>query len=133
MTSSFFCDVTQRRLVVSYRRFGTTYQSHLQGQRGLNRSSQVVFLDRLTLEYGTSRLLRNVGNCVPNYAASHKSNPSSVLQSYLEISTLGQVGGGNRCAGKFCRGLLRHTLADGVVVYPSYGGRYRAVGCMAVG
>ena len=31
MRSSLFRDVTQRRLVVSYQRFGTTYQSHLQG------------------------------------------------------------------------------------------------------
>jgi len=34
-----FRDFTQRRLVVSYRRFGTTYLSHLQ------RSSSPVFLD----------------------------------------------------------------------------------------
>jgi hypothetical protein len=27
-----FWDVTQRRYVVSYLRFGTTYQTHLQGQ-----------------------------------------------------------------------------------------------------
>jgi len=29
MRSSLFCDVTQRRLVICYRRFGTTYRSHL--------------------------------------------------------------------------------------------------------
>jgi len=29
--SSFFWDVTQRWQVVMYRRFGTTYRSHLQG------------------------------------------------------------------------------------------------------
>jgi len=29
--SSFFWDFTQRRLVAIYRRFGTTYRSHLQG------------------------------------------------------------------------------------------------------
>jgi hypothetical protein len=28
-----FCDITQRRVVILYRRFGTTYQSHLQGPR----------------------------------------------------------------------------------------------------
>ena len=27
-----------------------------------------------------------------------------------------------------CRGLLSHTLANGVLVYPSQGGRYRAEG-----
>jgi hypothetical protein len=31
MKSSFFWDVTQGTLVISYRRFGTTYRSHLQG------------------------------------------------------------------------------------------------------
>jgi hypothetical protein len=29
MRSAFFCDITQRRVAVIYRRFGTTYQSHL--------------------------------------------------------------------------------------------------------
>ena len=29
--SAFFCDFTRRKLVVIYRRFGTTYRSHLQG------------------------------------------------------------------------------------------------------
>jgi hypothetical protein len=31
MGSALFWDFTQRRMVVSYRRFGTTYWSHLQG------------------------------------------------------------------------------------------------------
>ena len=31
LKSSLFGDVTQRTFVVSYRRFGTTYRSHLQG------------------------------------------------------------------------------------------------------
>jgi len=29
--SLLFWDVTQRRLIVTYRRFGTVYRSHLQG------------------------------------------------------------------------------------------------------
>jgi len=33
MRSSLFWDVTQRWLVVSYRRLGTNYRSHLQGRR----------------------------------------------------------------------------------------------------
>jgi hypothetical protein len=33
--SSFFWDVTQRRVVILYRRFGTTYRSGLQGSRSL--------------------------------------------------------------------------------------------------
>ena len=31
LRTALFCDVTQRRLVVYYRRFGTTCRSHLQG------------------------------------------------------------------------------------------------------
>jgi len=31
LRSSAFWDVTQRVLLVSYRRFGTTYQAHIQG------------------------------------------------------------------------------------------------------
>jgi hypothetical protein len=31
LRSSLFCDVAQRRSVVSYRRFGTNFRSHLQG------------------------------------------------------------------------------------------------------
>jgi hypothetical protein len=33
----------------------------------------------------------------------------------------------------FCRGLLRHMVANGALVYPSQGGRYRAEGCKALG
>jgi len=32
-----------------------------------------------------------------------------------------------------CRGLLRHTLANGALVYPSHGGRYHAKDCKALG
>ena len=46
-------DVTQRLLVVIYRRFRTTYRSHLQLSR---------VLDCLTLEIGADRLAKNVDN-----------------------------------------------------------------------
>ena len=32
-----------------------------------------------------------------------------------------------------CRGLPRHTVPNGTLVYPSEGGRYRAEGCEALG
>jgi hypothetical protein len=38
MRSFLFWDVTHRRLVVSYRRFGPTYKSHLQGSSRLARN-----------------------------------------------------------------------------------------------
>jgi hypothetical protein len=46
--SALFWDFTQRRMVVPYQHFRTTYQSHLQG---------------------TDRLSRNIGNYLPIYAA----------------------------------------------------------------
>jgi hypothetical protein len=68
MRSAFFWDIKQRWVVVLYRRFGTTYWSHLQGFRLLDllktgpigwpeTSVQKVF----TLEDGTDRVSRNVG------------------------------------------------------------------------
>ena len=33
MTSAVFWDITQSRVIILYRRFGKTYQSHLQGSR----------------------------------------------------------------------------------------------------
>jgi hypothetical protein len=50
--SALFWDITQRQVVIIYRRFGTTYRSHLQGHF-------------LTLEYGTYTLSRNVGKGLP--------------------------------------------------------------------
>jgi hypothetical protein len=34
-----------------------------------------------------------------HWTASHKSNPSQVPQGYVEIRTLGNAGGANRCGG----------------------------------
>jgi len=42
MKFSLFWDVTQRRLVVYYRRFGTTYRSNLQVPSNPSRLSQTV-------------------------------------------------------------------------------------------
>jgi len=49
-------DCTQRRMVLSYRRFGTNHRSRLQG------SSR-------TLEDGKDRLARSVSTKLPFYAA----------------------------------------------------------------
>jgi len=35
MKSALFWDITQHRVEIPYRRFGTTYRSHLQGSRTL--------------------------------------------------------------------------------------------------
>jgi hypothetical protein len=66
MISTFFWDVTQRRLVVSYRRFGTTYRSRLQRSMIVTGVSWQhigpICKGQLPLEDGTDRLFRNVGD-----------------------------------------------------------------------
>jgi len=56
--TALFWVITQRVVVISYRRFGTTYQSHPQGSRG-----------PLNPEDGTDKLSRNVGKKLPLLAA----------------------------------------------------------------
>jgi hypothetical protein len=72
--SALFWDITQRRVVILYRRFGTTYLSHLQGSRNPRRKpmkskEKAFFSDFLTLGDGTDRLPRNVGTELPLYDA----------------------------------------------------------------
>ena len=80
MRSSLFWNITQRRFVVGVRRFGTSYRSHLQGPRSPRRnpaSGRCIIIQRdgvscdwfsgkvrdcRTLQNGTDRLCRNVGN-----------------------------------------------------------------------
>jgi len=64
MRSSLFWDVTQRRLVVIYRRFGTTCRSQL---KELNFKGQTV--DYLTLGDETERLSRDACIELPVYTA----------------------------------------------------------------
>jgi hypothetical protein len=56
---SYFGILTQRVIVVLYRRFGTTYRSHLRV------SSSTKFLDCLPPEDGTDKLSRNVNTEIP--------------------------------------------------------------------
>jgi hypothetical protein len=63
MKSVLFWDIMQRRVALLYRRFGTTYRSHLQGSR-----NQEDF-DFFTIEDGTDTLSRNVGKGLPLDAA----------------------------------------------------------------
>lgn len=52
MLSALFGDVTQRMVIVSYRRFRTIYRSTFKGQESLP-------VGLLTVEDGTDRLFRN--------------------------------------------------------------------------
>jgi hypothetical protein len=61
MKTALFWVITQRVVVISYRRFGTTYWSHLQGSK----SQEKEFL---TPYNGTDRLFRNVGRKLPRRA-----------------------------------------------------------------
>jgi hypothetical protein len=70
------------------------------------------------------------------HPASHKSNSSSASQGMVDLySTLSWVTweAVTVVEGISWRGLLRHRLANGALVYPSEGGRYCAEGCMALG
>jgi hypothetical protein len=80
LKSSLFWDVTQRRLVVSHRRFGTTYRSPLQGQSSPRRMlgtawyAAAFFLDCLTFEDGPYRLSWNVEYTLRNIPEERWSN-----------------------------------------------------------
>jgi len=63
--TALFLFITQRVVVNSYRRFGTTYRSHRQGSRIQFRIA-FGFLNR---EDGTDRLSRNVGKKLTLLAA----------------------------------------------------------------
>ena len=74
MRSALFYDITQRWVVVLYRRFGTIYRSHLQGSRSRRRKAEVSgkpIGPILNLEDGTDRLSRNVDSELPLNAASY--------------------------------------------------------------
>jgi hypothetical protein len=59
LRSALFWVITKRILAIPYRRFGTTFRSHLQGQE------IQFFFNLLTLEDGRDRLSRNVGKELP--------------------------------------------------------------------
>ena len=64
--SPYCWDFTQRRMVVPYRRFGTTCESRLQGLRSW--SSLLGLLGLLDLWRWTDKLSRNVAKELPFYA-----------------------------------------------------------------
>jgi hypothetical protein len=90
---------------------------------------------------------------VPTVLVRYKKNPAftGIMEQYSNVNrmspinptprpyfrvtwicTLGHVGGGNKCGGDTCRGLLQHMLANRAQVYPSQGGKYHAEGCMVL-
>jgi hypothetical protein len=83
MRSVLFLGVTQRRVVILYRRFGITYQFHLQGSR-----SSKKFKNFLTLEDRTGTLSRNVDKGLPLDAAQH---PRRVKILQKKVTVIGLV------------------------------------------
>jgi hypothetical protein len=83
------------RVVIPYRRFGTTNRSHLQRVKKPN-----LCLVLLTLEYETDRLSRNVALELPLYAASYskrgqisstwRRKPDTTYVSVLRIAKITQ-------------------------------------------
>jgi hypothetical protein len=68
--SALFWDIVQHRVVILYRRFGTTHRSHLQGSNRLSRNVGTEMpKDFLTLEDGADKLSRNFGTELRLYAA----------------------------------------------------------------
>jgi hypothetical protein len=82
LRSALFWGITQRRVVIFYRRFGTTYRSHLKGSRS------PLFLAFFPLDDGTETLSRNVGNGLPLDDALYprRAQISSALRRKPEIS-----------------------------------------------
>jgi len=48
--SALFWDVTQRGLVIPYRRFGTKYRSHLQGSRNPRLTCRLIKMKRIMID-----------------------------------------------------------------------------------
>jgi hypothetical protein len=74
--SELFWGITQRQVIILYRRFGTTYRSHIQGS------------NFLTLEDGTDTLSRNVGKGLPLDAVLNprRGQISSALRRKPEVT-----------------------------------------------
>jgi hypothetical protein len=64
--SVLFWVITQRIVVITYRRFGTSYRPHL--HRSIHPRRRASFLDFLTFEVRTDRFSRNVRKKLPLYA-----------------------------------------------------------------
>jgi hypothetical protein len=71
MKSALFWDITQRRLAIPCRRFGTTFRFHLRGPR--SHLIFFLFLDFSTLDDTTDRLIGCPETSVRNYSPTlHK-------------------------------------------------------------
>ena len=87
MRSALFWDITQRRLVILYQRFGTTYRSHLQGQE----VQKDNFLDFLTFEGCPETSLQNYQSTLRNIPQERRSQ-CHFIHHRSHMDCLGQPG-----------------------------------------
>jgi hypothetical protein len=82
MRSALFWDVTQRLVVIVYRRFGTTYRSLLQGLKAKKKSprKKLFLLGLLTLEDEKNMLSQKSTN---NYYATLSNIPEELRPQRL--------------------------------------------------
>jgi uncharacterized membrane protein YgcG len=94
--SVLFCDITQRRVVILYRRFGTTYQSHLQGSQTSWSSKMGLIPCPETSEKDYHTALRNT----PEERRSHRRRGGSLKSRVSSSSSSSSSGGGGGGGGK---------------------------------
>jgi len=92
MRSALFWDIMQRRLIIPYRRFGTTYRYHLQDSTSPKR------IHFLNTEDGTDRLSRNVGTvftALPSVISQTSADLVSPTGRVMRAALLRKSGDGN--------------------------------------
>jgi len=81
MRSLLFCDITRRRLVVNYRRFGTTYPSHLQGSGSVT----VSYVASNQRQFGVLLSPKwTVKNLLVNQCRHRRDSLGDEISNYLE-------------------------------------------------
>ena len=87
--TSLFWDVTQRRVVLSYRRFGITYRSHVKQFK-----KNEFFLNCFTHEGRTDSLSRNIGNyqfTLCNIPEERRSKLNSYIKQSVSLCIIKKI------------------------------------------
>jgi hypothetical protein len=71
--------------------------------------------------------------CSPSLPQIQPLIHTSWYHKSVLYSALGHMGGCNTYGRYTLMAVVRHTLANGALIYPSQGGQYRAECCMALG
>jgi len=89
MSSSFFWDVTQYRLVIPYRRFGAAYRPHLQGSKSLVCSS--VLTSRWALRCVSSAAARCFVQSAQQYAVLYIYDLLQHILTYVGLHIISNI------------------------------------------